>query len=222
MGGLLIRKPRWGLAAWAKWLLLVAVLGGTFLARFALYPFLSVTDPVRGEYLVTEGWVPVSGLRVAVQILKSDGYRKILTSGSLVEDEWDARAQVTYADWGAAKLRRLGLSRDLVTAVPCLVEKRDRTFFSALAIKKWLQTNRITIDRLDVLTIGPHARRTRLLYEKAFGPGVMIGIIAAPASDYDSRQWWRSSEGVREVVGEGVAYVYARFFFRAPAAVGII
>jgi hypothetical protein len=145
--------------------------------------------------------------------MKTDGYRKILTSGCLAQDEWDPHTQVTYADWAASKLRRLGLSRDLVTAVPCLVEKRDRTFFSAVAIKQWFQVKQITIDRLDVLTVGPHARRTRLLYEKAFGPKVRVGIIDVPDPDYDSTHWWRSSEGVREVIGETVAYFYARIFF---------
>jgi hypothetical protein len=184
-----------------------------FLVRFALFPFLSITSPVHAEYLVVEGWVPVPGLRVAIQTLKSDGYRKILTAGCLVRDEWEPQAKVTYADWAASKLRRLGLSPDLVTAVPCLVEKKDRTFFSALAIKNWLQTNQIAIDRLDVLTVGAHARRTRLLYERAFGPAVRIGIIDAPDPDYDSMHWWRSSEGVREVLGEGIAYLYARILF---------
>ena len=31
--------------------------------------------------------------------------------------------------------------------------------------------------------------------------------------DYDAKHWWRSSEGVREVLGEGIAYIYAKFFF---------
>lgn len=35
--------------------------------------------------------------------------------------------------------------------------------------------------------------------------------------EYDPRHWWRTSEGVRNVVGESIAYLYARFFFR-PAA----
>ena len=61
--------------------------------------------------------------------------------------------------------------------------------------------------------MGPHARRTRLLFQEAFGSKVAVGVIAVPDDAYDPRHWWRSSEGVRDVVGEAIAYVYARFFF---------
>ena len=43
-----------------------------------------------------------------------------------------------------------------------------------------------------------------------------VGIIAVPNPDYDSRHWWQYSEGVREVIGESIAYSYARFFFAPP------
>jgi len=65
----------------------------------------------------------------------------------------------------------------------------------------------------DVVTQDAHARRTRLLFQKAFGNGVSVGIISIPNPDYDAKRWWRYSEGVREVIGEGIAYIYARFFF---------
>ena len=42
---------------------------------------------------------------------------------------------------------------------------------------------------------------------------MLVGIIAVPNPDYDSKHWWRYSEGVKDVISEGAAYVYARFFF---------
>jgi hypothetical protein len=63
------------------------------------------------------------------------------------------------------------------------------------------------------LTEDAHARRTRLLYQKAFGKKVAVGIIAVSNPDYNPTQWWRYSDGVREVIGESIAYIYARFFF---------
>jgi len=33
---------------------------------------------------------------------------------------------------------------------------------------------------------------------------------------YDPARWWRSSEGVREVLFEGFAYVYAKCLFWPP------
>ena len=71
----------------------------------------------------------------------------------------------------------------------------------------------MTLTAVNVLTEDVHARRTRLLFEMALGPGVKVGIIAVPNADYEAARWWRYSEGVRSVLGESIAYVYARFFF---------
>ena len=49
--------------------------------------------------------------------------------------------------------------------------------------------------------------------QKAFGDDVKIGIIAAPNPDYDGARWWRHSEGVRDVIGETIAWLYATLFF---------
>jgi len=37
-----------------------------------------------------------------------------------------------------------------------------------------------------------------------------VGIIAAQPLLYDAKSWWNSSEGVRTVVGELIAYLYRR------------
>jgi hypothetical protein len=69
------------------------------------------------------------------------------------------------------------------------------------------------VKNFNVLTEDVHARRTRLLFQEAFGRDVKVGIIALPDPDYDPKRWWRYSEGVREVLGEGIAYLYAKFLF---------
>ena len=65
--------------------------------------------------------------------------------------------------------------------------------------------------------MGPHARRSRLLFEKAFGRDTRVGIIALEDRDYDPAHWWKSSQGVRTVTDELIAYGYARLLFH-PAA----
>jgi hypothetical protein len=49
-----------------------------------------------------------------------------------------------------------------------------------------------------------------MLFQEAFGHRVLVGIIAVSNPDYDTAHWWRSSEGVREIISEVIAYVYAR------------
>ena len=45
------------------------------------------------------------------------------------------------------------------------------------------------------------------------GADVKVGIIAARDPDYDPARWWRYSEGVRDVMGEVIAYLYIRLCF---------
>jgi uncharacterized SAM-binding protein YcdF (DUF218 family) len=82
-----------------------------------------------------------------------------------------------------------------------------------LVLRDWLMRHHIACPALNVVTQGAHARRSRLLFEKAFGGGTRIGVIPIPADDYDAQAWWRTSAGVRDVIGETIAYVYARLFF---------
>jgi hypothetical protein len=82
-----------------------------------------------------------------------------------------------------------------------------------LAVRKWLADNRIQAASIDVVSYGPHARRSRLLYQKAFGRSARVGVAAMEPDGYEGRYWWRNSEGVRDTLSETFAYVYARFLF---------
>jgi hypothetical protein len=51
------------------------------------------------------------------------------------------------------------------------------------------------------------------LFQRALGKGVTVGVTSVTDREYDPERWWQSSSGVRDVLGETLAYVYARFFF---------
>jgi hypothetical protein len=212
-GGLLVRKESWRLSWRGKLILALVLLGALLAVGLNVYPWLATTNRVQSDYLVVEGWIGVYALKQAVSEFNAAGYKHILTTGSMGKDEGSREHKRTFADWSAQDLQKLGIAGDLITPIPSWVEQKDRTYSSAMAVKNWFVENRIPVQSIDVVTLGPHARRTRLLYEKAFGNEVQVGIIAAEGQDYDSAHWWRTSEGVREVVGETIAYVYARLFF---------
>ena len=44
------------------------------------------------------------------------------------------------------------------------------------------------------------------------------GGYCSAKPDYDPGSWWCYSDGVREVIGESIAYIYARVFFWPAAA----
>jgi len=119
----------------------------------------------------------------------------------------------TSASVGADLLIKQGLPARVVQRVPSREMARDRTYSSALALRHWLQEKQVSVRGLNVVTESLHARRTRLLFEKAFAGTVKIGVIAVENPDYDARYWWRYSEGVRDVLSESIAYLYARFLF---------
>ena len=61
----------------------------------------------------------------------------------------------------------------------------------------------ITMNRLYL-----HARRSHLVYEKAYGPGTEVGVIAWEPSAYAAGPWWRSSERSIEFLVQSVGYFY--------------
>jgi len=111
-------------------------------------------------------------------------------------------------------LLKLGMDSNALQPVPAPWVRRDRTYSSAVSLKAWLNARQMRPASINLITEGPHARRSRLLFEKALGKGIAVGIIALPTRGYDPRHWWRSSQGVRQVTGEAIAYCYARFLFR--------
>jgi len=90
---------------------------------------------------------------------------------------------------------------------------RDRTYGSAVALRNWFRENNMPVRSVNVVTEDVHARRTYLLFQKALGDNVAVGIIAVPNPDYDPEHWWRYSEGVKDVISETAAYLYAKLLF---------
>jgi len=76
--------------------------------------------------------------------------------------------------------------RESVKMVPSRVMDRNRTYGSAVALRNWFRAHNLAACNLNVLTEDVHARRSRLLFQRAFGNEAKVGIIAIPNPDYDS------------------------------------
>jgi len=217
--GLLTRKERWSISG-RGWLLVAsASLVAGYLFLLNIHPFLAVTHRVNANILVVEGWIPEYAIREAVEEFRRGSYQRIFTTGGPVFGIGHyVNDYQTSASVGADLLKNAGVPPESVQMVPSRVMDRDRTYGSAVALRDWFRGQNLAIHNFNVLTEGCHARRTRLLFQEAFGEGVKVGIIAVPNPDYDARHWWRYSEGVKDVLSEGVAYLYAKFFFWPRAA----
>lgn len=197
---------------WKGWGLVVVL--GVAIAVLGirnLYTFLAVDSPVQADYLVVEGWMPRIAYREAAAAYRNGHYKKIIAAGVLHDDGdfGDER------DWnfGDGKLRGYGVPDGAIVTASSSVVHRDRTYHAAMAVREWLRKEGVGATSIDVVTLGPHARRSRLLYQMALGDDVKVGVISIRDWRIEPNAWWRTSEGARSVLTEAIGYVYARVFF---------
>jgi uncharacterized SAM-binding protein YcdF (DUF218 family) len=214
MWGVFDRKERWSLSWRGRLIVASAVLLVGALVFKGVYPFLAITHRANANILVVEGWIHEYGIRAAVKEFRSNHYEHVFaTGGPVVGSGGYINDFYTSASVGADLLKKCGLPDQRVQMVPSRVMDRDRTYGSAVALRNWFRDHNIAVSRIDVVTEDLHARRTRLLFQKALGDKVAVGVIAIPNPDYDAKRWWRYSAGLKEVVSEAAAYAYARLLF---------
>jgi uncharacterized SAM-binding protein YcdF (DUF218 family) len=215
------RRERWGLSWRGRLVILLGLLAAGWILVHQVQPFLAPTQRMDCTVLVVEGWVRSFAIEAAVREYRSGHYQMIYTTGGPVSGMGGYSNDFnTSASVGHDLLIQAGMAPDRVRMVPSHVSGRDRTYSSARALREFLQTNGLAVKSLNVLTEDVHARRTRLLFQKALGPDMAVGIIAVPDPDYDPVHWWRYSEGFRDVTGETIAWLYAALVFHPDQEAG--
>ena len=200
------------------WIAILLV--GTGLALvllFGTYPFLAVSDPKPGGVLVVEGWASEEVMKRVIAEFQRNHYERIYCTGVPIDASSPLAQYGTYAEYGAMLLVRLGCNPAEVDAVPTPVAVRDRTYSSAVALKRLLKEHGLQAKPVNLFSMGVHSRRSRLLFQKAFGDDPVVGVVTTGEVDFDPRRWWVSSAGFRNVTSEVMAYLYARFLFSPPA-----
>jgi uncharacterized SAM-binding protein YcdF (DUF218 family) len=217
LGGIIRLKERWGLSWYARLFVILLLLLAIYTVVVNVHGFLAVTDRVNTKILVVEGWMDEYAIRASADEFETGRYDYIIATGGPVPGSGGyTNDYSTFASVGARRLKAAGVADASVQIIPSYVIGRDRTYSSAIALRSWLREHDMLLRSFNVVTEDGHARRTRLLFQKALGNDVRVGIISIPNPDYDAKHWWRYSEGVRDVVTEGVAYVYAKLFFWPP------
>lgn len=217
MWGLFDRRERWSLSWRGRLILASALLLVGALVLKGVYPFLAITHRVDANILVVEGWVHDYAIRAAIEEFRRGSYQRVFTTGGPVEGSGGyINDYNTAASVAADLLRKNGLSNESLQMVPSRVMDRDRTYGSAVVLRNWFREHNMPVRSINVVTEDVHARRTCLLFQKALGHDVAVGVIAVPNPDYDPRHWWRYTEGVKDVFAESVGYIYARLLFFYP------
>lgn len=196
---------------WKVRLAILAVVAAGIVASVILWlhPFLSVNAPVPARVLVIEGWVPDYALEQAIAEYRRGSYERIYTTGGPRDRGATLSEYRSYAELAAASLARMGFPREAVIAVPSTVSHRNRTFSAAVALREYCREHGEKLDALNLVTVGAHARRSRLCFRRALGASVSVGVIAVEDQDYDPRRWWAFSEGLKTAMGEPIGLVYA-------------
>lgn len=185
----------------------------TVAAMLTVHPFLAVTNPVPSKILVVEGWVSDYVLEAAKLEFEQHRYHKLYVTGGTIVAGAPLSEYKTYGELGAATLIRMGMSKNTVEAVPASYVRRDRTYASALSLKNYLLRQSSEETGLNLMSLGAHSRRSQLLFQKAFGENFRVGVIAIENREYDPKKWWKFSAGVRTVIDEFIAYIYAETIF---------
>lgn len=207
------KKERWTATRFGHLLKLLVFIILLFVFAKTIHPFLAQTKMVDSKVLVVEGFIPDFAIETSMSIFNEGHHTLMIITGK-------KKLKGSYLDLyendglhSAATLKKIGFDTTKIKVISVDKDiRKDRTYATALAVKQWLQKSKKPCS-FNVVTLGCHARRSRLLFKKAMDEDAMIGIIAIEDIRYDPDKWWRSSTGFRSVIDETVAYIYARFFF---------
>ena len=190
---------------------LLLFLAFALLARFRLYPFLGPDAPADSPVLVIEGWVSDDALQAALDWASShDVHTLYLTGGPIETGSWLAPWH-SFPEMTLARLDAMGATTrfDDVRAVPAPRTRKDRTLAAAVALRDALGPD--VPPSMTLASESPHLRRSALLFRRAFGDSVQFGTLPLPPIDYGPDDWYRCSAGVRSLLSESIALLYACF-----------
>jgi uncharacterized SAM-binding protein YcdF (DUF218 family) len=207
------------------WLIFAAAFGGVASWWwFEGESFLSLTERQPADILVVEGWIGIDGVGAAGAEFRQGGYSRIVTTSGLTDNRWDPQ-RYSYAEMAAERLELSGIPRDRIIVARPRDSGAQRTYESAVAALQAVQTSGFHPKAINVFTVGPHARRSRLIFSKVFGPETQVGVISWVPEGSLQTPWWKSTDRAVEMMRETIGYAYesmlnsGRGFSSKPAAV---
>jgi len=201
------RRTVW-LPTWVSWFLIAAI---SLILSAAWFNYgeslLARNHRVPAAVLVVEGWIGREGVHAAVTEFEHGSYQYIVSTGGLTSGRWDDQ-QASYAEMAAREMIHLGVPKQRIIVATADHTESHRTFESAVAVWRALRISNTRPERVNIFTLGPHARRSAMVFAKVLGSETSVGVIGWLPPDYKAEPWWRSSERSRELLEETVGYLY--------------
>jgi hypothetical protein len=191
---------------WRVWLIFFMLTIPAFvgLAYFS-YGWLAITQRVENPtYIVVEGWAPDYVVNAAQQEFDDANAELIITTGLPLEQGAPLLEFKDYATLAATTLAKNGADPGKIYPVAASAVTRERTAAMAEALREALSALNVPAEkkRIQLLTHGTHARRSRWIYQRILGPEWQVGIVAVPTRSYPASHWYRHSSGVKGVIDE--------------------
>ena len=206
-----LRRRSVPLPTWRTCLAVVVAAGGLgFWALRTVHPWLCQTAlQTDAPYAVVEGWAPDYVMAEAGAHADDADVRVLFTTGPPIERGAHLSDCRDYATLAARTLVALGYEAKRIAPAPSAAVRTERTRAMAEALRDALAAENVPAAerRLNIFTLGTHARRTRRLYQEVLGPDWQVGVVSVENRAYDPAAWHRSSEGVKSVLGEIAALV---------------
>ncbi|NQV01971.1 MAG: YdcF family protein [Bacteroidia bacterium] len=211
--GVISKRTRWGLTIWGWLSILLIVILTIFLLMTRTYSILAPTHREKADVLVLEGAVPDYILDSAVNEFKKNNYKLLVTTGTPLEwghllIDYGNTASVT-----ASSLKKMGFDTTVLVAVATKEIRNNRTFNSALEFAGYLRQYHPEVKAINLMSYGPHSRRSQMMFQAALGKEIKVGIISIRSFYYGPNNWWKSSKGFREVMNELLGYIFVKLFF---------
>jgi uncharacterized SAM-binding protein YcdF (DUF218 family) len=159
------------------------------------------------EYLIVDGWIGEVPIETASREYTNGGYRYVVATGGYEGSDWSKHR------WSDAEIAKRNLLNNGVPAEEIIFAQAPaasihRTFTTAAACKTELQRSGLTPKSVVVFVRGAHARRSRMVFQKVFGPDVQVGVIGWRNPLDGQQRWWRSSERAEDFLKESVGCLF--------------
>ncbi len=171
--------------------------------------FLSLTRRLPAQVLVVEGWIGRDGMRAAQKEFEQHGYEYIVATGGSTFDRWNEDHE-NYAEMAGRELAKLGVPADKLVVASAGPTESRRTYECAVAVSRMLRARGIQADTVNVFTLGPHARRSRLVFAKVLR--TKVGVVSWSPPEDAIVPWWWSSERAKTLITETAGYVFEALF----------
>ena len=175
--------------------------------------YLAVTDRVPANVIVVEAWMHEEGAVAAMAEYKqaSDGSDYIVAAGALSGESW-YKERWDEVEIVESALRHRGFPSQRFIRARARDTERHRTYQAAVAVRNALAVAGVHPTGINVITIGPHARRSRMIFAKVLGPDIPVGVIAWRPQGLPHERWWKSSGRAVDFLKETVGIVFEGFF----------